>query len=56
MAAPTFAELANRRTTTSFRIRTFLRSPHTAMPHYHLTPDEIDDIAAYILSLRRQRR
>lgn len=56
MPAPTFAEIANRRVTTAYRLRTFLRSPHTTMPNYVLTPEEIDNISAFIMSLRRTRR
>jgi mono/diheme cytochrome c family protein len=55
MPAPTFAEIANRRLTTPYRLGTFLRSPHTVMPNYVLTPEEIDNISAYIISLRRTR-
>ena len=55
MPAPTFAEIANRRVTTPYRLRTFLRSPHTTMPNYVLTPEEIDNISAFIMSLRRTR-
>jgi len=54
--APTFAEIANRRATTAFRIGAFLRSPHAIMPNYQLTTDEIEDVTAYILSLRRPHR
>ena len=54
MAAPTFADIANRRSTTPFRLRAFLRSSHAAMPAYFLTPDEIDDVAAFIMSHKRR--
>ena len=30
-----------------------LLTPHANMPNYRLTSEEIDDIVAYILSLRR---
>jgi mono/diheme cytochrome c family protein len=55
MGARTFAEVANQQSTTSYRIRTFLRTSHATMPNYILSPDEIDDIAAYIMSLKRRR-
>ena len=55
MAAQTFAEIANRRSTTAYRLRTFLRTSHATMPNYILTPGEIDDITAYIMGLRRRR-
>jgi len=54
MAAPTFAEIANRRSTTPLRLRVFLRSSHATMPNYFLTPDEIDDVAAFIMSHKRR--
>ena len=56
MPAATFSEIANRRVTTPYRLGTFLRSPHTIMPNYVLTAQEIDNISAYIMSLRRTRR
>ncbi len=56
MPAETFAEIANRRGTTAYRILAFLRTSHATMPNYILTSDEIDDISAYIMSLRRPRR
>jgi mono/diheme cytochrome c family protein len=51
--AASFAEIANRRASTAFRLRNVLRSPHTIMPTYNLTSREAEDIVAYILSLRR---
>lgn len=56
MGAPSFAEIANQRSTTAYRLRTFLRSSHTTMPNFVIKPAEIDDLVAYILSLRRTRR
>jgi hypothetical protein len=38
--------------TTSMSLHVFLLTPHANMPNYHLTPQEIDDVVAYILSLR----
>jgi hypothetical protein len=35
-------------------LRAFLQTPHWRMPDLHLTRDEIDDIATYILSLREE--
>jgi hypothetical protein len=31
-----------------------LQTPHARMPDLHLTRDEVDDLIAYILSLRRK--
>jgi mono/diheme cytochrome c family protein len=34
-------------------LHAFLLTPHANMPNYRLTSEEIDDVVAYILSLRR---
>jgi hypothetical protein len=34
-------------------LRAFLQTPHDRMPDLHLTRNEIDDVAAYILSLKK---
>jgi mono/diheme cytochrome c family protein len=54
-AVPTFAAIANKPTTTAASLRAFLQAPHWAsrMPDLHLTRAEIDDVTAYILSLRK---
>lgn len=50
---PAFAAIANRPDTTAFRIRVFLRdTPHPVMPNFVFTDEEVDDLIAYILSLR----
>ncbi len=48
-----FAAIARMPSTTSMSLRAFLLTPHPRMPNYKHTPAEIDDIVAYILSLRR---
>lgn len=50
--APTFAAIAGQKSTTVLSLRVFLQTPHGRMPDLHLSRDEIDDLAAYILSLR----
>ncbi len=50
--APTFAAIARMKSTTSLALHAFLQTPHGRMPDLHLTRDEIDDVSAYILSLR----
>lgn len=50
--APTFAAIARMNSTTHLSLRVFLQTPHSRMPDLHLSRDEIDDLAAYILSLR----
>jgi mono/diheme cytochrome c family protein len=51
-AAPTFSELAAEPSITEYSLRALLRSPHETMPQIKLTPDEMDDIVGYILSLK----
>ena len=50
--APTFAAIAGMKSTTILSLRAFLQTPHAQMPDLHLSRDEIDDLAGYILSLR----
>jgi len=54
-AVPTFAAIANKPTTTASSLRAFLQAPHWAsrMPDLHLSRTEINNVAAYILSLRK---
>ena len=52
--APTFAAVASMNATTPMSLRAFLATPHANMPDLHLTNAEIDDLSAYILSLRRK--
>jgi mono/diheme cytochrome c family protein len=51
--APTFAAIAEMKSTTAMALRVFLQTPHGRMPDLHLTRDEINDVTAYILSLKR---
>ena len=50
---PSFAAIAARTTTTSDSLHAFLAQPHGKMPDFKLTPTDIDNMASYILSLRR---
>ena len=51
---PAFATIANEPDTTTFRLRVFLHdTPHPVMPNYIFTDKEVDDLIAYILSLRQ---
>ena len=52
--APPFVAVADMSSTTAMSLRAFLATPHWRMPDLHLTRDEIDDLAAYILSLRQK--
>lgn len=49
---PSFASVAQMTSTTSISLAAFLSSSHRNMPDYSLTPGEIRDVSAYILSLR----
>jgi hypothetical protein len=44
--------IGEQKSTTALSLRVFLQTPHAQMPDLHLSRDEIDDLAAYILSLR----
>jgi mono/diheme cytochrome c family protein len=50
--APAFTAIALIPSTTPMALRAFLQTPHAQMPDLHLSRDEIDDLAGYILSLR----
>ena len=50
--APPFHEVVSDPETTGFSLRAFLRTPHYAMPNIILSPEETDDVVAYILSLK----
>lgn len=52
-AAASFSAIAAMPSTTSMSLRVFLQSPHGAMPDYRLSREQMDDIVAYLLSLRR---
>jgi cytochrome c len=49
---PTFVAVAGMKATTAMSLRVFLQTPHAQMPDLHLSRNEIDDLATYILSLR----
>ncbi|HEY8032371.1 MAG TPA: c-type cytochrome [Methylocella sp.] len=53
-SAPSFVDVSRMPSTTELSIKVFLRSPHPSMPDIILSPDEIDSVAAYILSLARK--
>jgi cytochrome c len=53
--APDFADVSAERSATAYGLRVFLRTPHATMPNFILDPDDIDDIASYIVSLKRRR-
>jgi len=51
-SAPTFESIARMPSTTTVSLRAFLTTPHRSMPNYQLSRTELDDVIAYILSLR----
>lgn len=51
--APSFAAIAALPSTTSMSLRAYLRTPHANMPDYRLSREELDDIVAYLLTVRR---
>jgi mono/diheme cytochrome c family protein len=53
-AVPTFPSVAERASTTEMSLRVFLQTPHANMPNYQLTRAQLDDLVAYILSLKRR--
>ena len=51
-AIPSFRAVAAMPSTTSMSIRAFLSTAHAVMPNFELTNQQIDDVGAYILSLK----
>ena len=47
-----FEQIAADAGTTEMGLRAFLRTPHVLMPDYILTPEQTDDLVAYILGLK----
>ena len=52
-AAPDFVKIANKPSTTALSIKVFLQTSHPSMPNLVIAPDQADDFANYILSLKR---
>ena len=50
---PSFAKIAANKGMTEAALAAFLSTPHGRMPDYSLTRQEIRDVSAYILSLKR---
>jgi mono/diheme cytochrome c family protein len=53
-AVPSFPAIAGAPGTTTMSLRAFLTTPHGRMPDLKLSHTQIDDLAAYILSLRQR--
>ena len=50
--APGFVAIAKMPSTTSMSVQAWLQTPHPRMPEWQLTRKQIDDVDAYILSLK----
>jgi mono/diheme cytochrome c family protein len=50
--APSFSAIANTSSTNSTALHVFLQTPHGQMPDFALSRVQIDDVVAYVLSLR----
>lgn len=51
---PDFAAVANMPSFTELSMRVFLQTPHGQMPRYQFSQNELDDIIAYLASLKRR--
>lgn len=51
--APDFAAIANRSSTTALSLKVFFRTSHHRMPNLIIQPDQAEDLANYILSLKK---
>jgi len=54
-ATPSFETIARKKSTTAASVAAFLKTRHRGMPDLTLSRAEIDDVSAYILSLRSAR-
>lgn len=52
-AAPTFVAIANDPSLTDERLRRFLNQPHSQMPPIVIARQEIEDVIAYLRTIRR---
>ena len=52
-AAPSFIDISRMPSTNELAIKVFLRSSHPTMPNIILSPEEINSLAAYIVSLAK---
>ena len=50
---PDFVAIANRPSTTALSLKVFFRTSHRRMPNLIIAPEQADDLANYILSLKR---
>ena len=55
VASGGFQDIANTNGMTATALRVFLTTSHPKMPNLILTPEELADVTAFILSLRERR-
>jgi mono/diheme cytochrome c family protein len=53
-AAPRFVDISRMPSMSELAIKVFLRTSHPTMPNFILTPEEIDSVTAYIISLAQK--
>jgi mono/diheme cytochrome c family protein len=53
--APRFVDVAAEPSATEYSLRVFLRTPHPTMPNFVLNTDDIEDLASYIVSLKKRQ-
>ena len=53
-APPPFELIADDPAVTEMALRVFFQTPHANMPDIALTPKQMDDVIAYILSLKEE--
>lgn len=51
--APDFVAIASRPSTTALSLKVFFKTSHHRMPNLIIAPDQAEDLANYILSLKR---
>ncbi len=53
--APPFQDIANAEGMTEIALYAFFRTSHASMPNLVVPPDDIADLTAYLLSIRRRQ-
>jgi mono/diheme cytochrome c family protein len=51
--APSFAAIGRMPSTTALSLGVYMRTSHPTMPNLVLSPAELDDVIAYVLSLKQ---
>jgi mono/diheme cytochrome c family protein len=49
---PSFPAVANQTSTTVMSLQAFLQTPHARMPNFQLSHRQIEDVVAYIMTLK----